>query len=77
MLKLYNVLVTVQFAKTKTILDIYDYGQNILDKIKLLENFNFSFSLIFLLVLTKCSLVEEELALVFNSIKVWDFPDIS
>ena len=33
MLTLYNDLVTLQFAKTKTVLDIYDHRQNILEKL--------------------------------------------
>ena len=35
MLKLCNVLVTAQFAKTKAVLDIYNHGQNILDKLQI------------------------------------------
>ena len=33
MLTLYNNVVTLQFAKTKTVLDIYDHGQNISEKL--------------------------------------------
>ena len=35
----------------------------------------FLFFINILLVLTKCSFLEEELALVHNFVKVWDFPD--
>ena len=33
MLTPYNNVVTLQFAKTKTVLDIYDHGQNISEKL--------------------------------------------
>ena len=48
MLKLCNVLVTVQFAKTKAVLDIYHHGQyfrqtlDLMRKSELQENIIFS-----------------------------------
>ena len=82
-MKLCNVLVTVQFAKTKAVLDIYDNGQyfrqtsDLMWKSRITGKYYFLFFINILLALTKCSIWQEELALVYNSIKFWDFPEVS
>ena len=41
------------------------------------EKFNFNFSTVFLIALTEFSFREVDWALDYNSMKFWDFPDIS